>query len=166
MTDLSRCLREVELLEALESGRWPHASDGALRDHVAACAACRELETVAGALLDDRRTGEISSGIPSSGAMWWRMQLRMEREARVAAARSVETAHSAVVGLTVFALFAILAISPLLHDGWTRLSQEVAGGDLLPSISQTMPSPTLLLLAAVPFLVFAPVAVYLALAKD
>jgi hypothetical protein len=80
-----RCSREDELLDAL--GRSYIGTE--LDTHVASCAACTELRTVAGALLDDRSTAIAEAHVPAAGTMWWRMQLRHRREVQTVARRSL-----------------------------------------------------------------------------
>lgn len=79
------CQREDELLDAL--GRRYIGAD--LQQHLAGCASCRELHAVAGALLDDRVETMAAAPVPSSGTMWWRMQIRRRNDAVTAARRSL-----------------------------------------------------------------------------
>ena len=79
------CPREPELLEALE--RSFVGAD--LSAHIATCASCHELHTVAAALLEDRAEAMRTAPIPTAGTMWWRMQLRQRHEAAAAARRSL-----------------------------------------------------------------------------
>ena len=41
------CPRESDVLDALASSRWPHRVDAELSNHVASCAICRDVITVA-----------------------------------------------------------------------------------------------------------------------
>jgi hypothetical protein len=92
-----RCPREEELLDAL--GR---AFVGAeLETHIAGCAPCTELRTVAGALLDDRAAAMMEAPIPSAGTMWWRMRVRHRHEAQATARRSLLIGQAATLLVAV-----------------------------------------------------------------
>ena len=85
--------------------------------------------------------------VPSSGLMWWRIQLRARREAEAEAVRTVSRVQGIVPALVVaFGLVALVA------TGWRPILKLAWG----------MP----LLLAAVAGVVLAPVVVWLALARD
>jgi hypothetical protein len=92
-----RCPREEELLDAL--GR---AFVGAeLETHIAACTACTELRSVAGALLDDRAAAMMEAPIPSAGTMWWRMRVRHRHEAQATARRSLLIGQAATLIIAI-----------------------------------------------------------------
>lgn len=82
---MTACEREDELLDALGAGYV----GAELESHVVACAACSELRSVAGALLDDRAMAMMEAPVPSSGTMWWRMRLRQRQEAAATAQRTL-----------------------------------------------------------------------------
>ena len=100
---VNRCEREDELLEALERA----FVDPDLAAHVGGCAACAELQLVAGALLDDRRYAVAEAVVPSAGTMWWRMLVRHRYEAEAAARRSllIGQAVTLVVAMGLIGLF-------------------------------------------------------------
>jgi predicted anti-sigma-YlaC factor YlaD len=133
-----RCPREDELLDAL--GRSFVGPE--LTEHVAACAACTELRTVAGALLDDRAAAMIEAPVPAAGTVWWRMQLRHRREAHAVARRSL------LIGQAVtLAIAAILIVS-------------LFGGDIASGVREAVGSirlSTPILLALASSLLAAPV---------
>jgi hypothetical protein len=161
----ARCDREPELLDVLASGRWPEACGSELRDHVAGCLECRDLLLVAEALVADRRHAEAEADVPSSGAVWWRMQMRREREAREAATKTVGRVHGIVVAATVVLLAAVLRMTSIVDHAWGWFSSAMPGAEDVVSLSSSVPL-TILALAGVTILVFAPVALYLALARD
>ena len=160
-----RCEREHEVLDALSAGRWPEAVDRALRDHVDGCGDCRDLVTVAAAMIDDRREAETQVDLPSSGAVWWRMQLRMERESKQAAEKTVGRIHGAVVGVTVAAITMILLATSAMKLGWKWIEGAMPQDSDLAALSFAMP-PSLLVAVGLAILVFAPVALYLAFARE
>lgn len=97
------CSREDDLLDAL--GRGFVAAE--LAAHAAECPSCRDLRTVAGALLDDRAQALPAAPVPSAGTMWWRIQVRRRQEAAARARRSllVGQAASLVLALGLLAFF-------------------------------------------------------------
>ena len=62
------CIREDELLEALQASRWPGV-DTSLREHVAGCASCTDMLAVVAPLLDERHALLQEATIPSSAPM-------------------------------------------------------------------------------------------------
>lgn len=138
-----RCSREDELLDALGSG----FVGAELDQHVASCAACADLRLVAGGLLDDRRDAMMAASIPSSGTMWFRIQLRLRRDAQSTARRSLVIGQAITVGVVLLLLGSLLGA-------------QLAGGffDVLASIRLSTP----LLVAFILSLLVAPIAGYVA----
>jgi hypothetical protein len=97
------CPREEELLAALARGFL----DADLRGHLDACAPCRELRLVAGALLDERAAAMREAPVPGAGTMWWRMQLRHRQEARAAARRALFVGQAATLAVAAALLLAL-----------------------------------------------------------
>lgn len=91
------CRREDELLEALERG----FVGAELEEHAASCASCRELRTVAGAVLGDRRQAVIEAPIPSAGTMVLRMRLRHRQESEATARRSLFIGQAATLAVAI-----------------------------------------------------------------
>jgi len=160
------CPREAELVAELANGRWPEAGDRELRDHVAACGDCRELAFVASSIDGDRRAKESAVSIPPAGAAWWRVQMRMERESREAAARTVRRAHSAIVLATIGAIAAVLAMTSLLGAAWSWLTGAMPTARELAALQPATPSLTMLVVAAVSLAVLTPLIVWLAVAEE
>lgn len=100
------CPREPEVLQGLMSGR----RDPALQAHVEGCAACRELERVAGFMREVAAIPEEFGRLPDPSYVWWKAQLLRQWEANRRATAPLETAHrieivAAVVGLVVLLLW-------------------------------------------------------------
>lgn len=106
------CRYEDALLDAIADGAWPGAVEASLRAHVADCPVCRDLAAVVPAIHDDRQALCAEVRVPSSGAVWWRAQVRARAEAEQAAMRPMLVA--AAWGATV--LVAVLAAIVTL--GW------------------------------------------------
>lgn len=137
------CIREDELLDALTRG----FVGAELKAHLATCGPCAELQTVAGALLEDQREASIAAAVPSSSAMWRRMQLRHRNEAEAAARRSL------IVGQTItFAVVVFLAVSLL----GTQLTGSLF--EVIAAIRFSTP----LLVAVATWVILGPVAGYIA----
>lgn len=97
------CHREDELLDALGRGFVGEE----LASHVNECESCREINTVAGALLDERVQAVAESPVPSGGTMLFRMKLRLRKEAEATARRSLWIGQAAtlLIGLALVAAF-------------------------------------------------------------
>lgn len=104
MSSAEPCPREDELLEALGAGFL----GAELESHAAACAACRELRLVAGALLDERAEALAEAALPSSGTMLWRMQVRRRQEAQTAARRSLLIGQAVTLAAALALVFTLL----------------------------------------------------------
>jgi hypothetical protein len=162
---LNRCDREEQVLELVRTGRWPELSDPELTGHVVACQPCADLVAVSSALLADHQTAMRTAPIPPSGRVWWRIQRREADEARRAANRAVMA-----VQLASFAAATAIALAILNSLGdWRSWLKTLAG--LVPidavATAETVAQWSLpLALVLATCLALAPVAVYLALARD
>ena len=101
----ANCAREDELLEALQSARWPEATDASLREHVHTCATCTDLLAVAAPLLNEHHALLREAQVPSSAIVWWRAQMRSKREAAEKAAQPI----TFVQGITFACIAGLLA---------------------------------------------------------
>jgi hypothetical protein len=97
------CPREDELLDALGRG----FIGAELDTHVATCASCTELRTVAGALLDERMHAIAEAPVPSAGTMWWRMQMRHRQETQAMARRSLFVGQAVTLAIALALIAAI-----------------------------------------------------------
>src|SRR2546425_8680197 len=90
------CMREQDIVDAIASGRWPHAGDPLLETHAAACEICRDVVTVAVALREDAFCArhEINAArLPSAGLVLWRATIRARAEATRVAQRPLTVPH-------------------------------------------------------------------------
>jgi predicted anti-sigma-YlaC factor YlaD len=138
------CEREEELLDALGRG----FVGPELTEHLGSCGSCSELHLVAGALLDDRTEAVNKAAVPTSGTMWWRMQVRQRHEAQSSARRSLLIGQAVTISIALF-----LTISLLGPTIATVLRAAV------PSIQVSTP----LLVVMLSWIVVAPIAGYVAL---
>jgi hypothetical protein len=168
------CPRETDLLDALQTSAWPDCSPRELRDHVAACTSCAELEAIVRPLLDERHVTMSSASVPPSGAVWWRAQLRGRQEAARKAARPITIAQAIgfACGLGVLAGgLTLLGPSFGVWFGWMTTLADSLRSAQLPSITWTeiqslAPATMAVLLALTMVLIVAPVAVYLAVREE
>jgi hypothetical protein len=163
------CAREQDVLDALASARWPDRCGGELREHVAGCAICADLVTVAGALLEDRDAAWNEAQVPGSGVVWFRAQLRARREAAEAVAQPM----TFVQAMTIACAVAVVLAVAVLGSGWLAAWAGWLGG-LVPSVDLDTVDTTRIsslagrigLLALAMWIVLAPVAVYLVVSRD
>jgi hypothetical protein len=104
MTEPVVCPHETDVLELVAIGQWPARADVALRAHVAACASCTDLASVAAAVVDVRDAGAMHVRVPDASLVWFRAQLRAREEAARRAARPLWLAQLAAVAAVVIAL--------------------------------------------------------------
>lgn len=165
------CAREDELLEALRTSRWPETCGAGLREHVDACAACRDLLAVAAPLLDEHRALVDDAAVPSSAIVWWRAQRRSRREAAERAAQPISMMLGIGVACAAGLLATLLGIFvPTFRRalGWTAgLVSEWRGVTLsVPVDPLASPVATAALAAIGLGLLLAPIALYYTFRED
>jgi hypothetical protein len=159
------CAHEAAVLEAIVFDRI-----ASVRDHLATCASCAELAGVAAALHEDHRAACREARPPSAGAVWWRATIRARAEATRTVSKPITVAQSVAgacaVGLAVALLGVVWrAISwGGLSDLLERFSERRA--DIEPMVSIVLHHALPLTLALAACLIFAPLALYLALSDD
>jgi hypothetical protein len=162
------CDREVEVLDAVYTRRWPDRAGDALRAHVSSCQTCADVALVAAAFEDECDMTRAAVQVPDSGRVWWRMQMRARQDAARAVVRPISMAQSVGIASAVGlggAVFGATAgwFQQSLRSLWTvlRSAMSVDVPSLPPALATTLASHGLLLLAIVLCLMLAPVAVYL-----
>ena len=116
----AECPREIEILEAVSSGRWTPEIDSNLRDHAATCLVCRDTVEVALAFREDRAAALLAARFPSAGLVWWRAEMRSRRDAVSKATRpiriveSIAAACAAAAALGLLHWFGIPALEAML----------------------------------------------------
>lgn len=160
----AECVRESEVLEVVQAGRWPEQCPPELAAHVAACASCTELLTVAAAFAADYAESLRTAPVPTSGVMWWRVQRRVREEALRTATRTVTAVQMASIAAALAIALVILgAYSISGSDFSTWLTQFIATVQL-PTLSFSWTMPVVVLLVS--WALLAPVAVWVAVARD
>jgi hypothetical protein len=154
------CPRESDVLDAIDSRRWPHRVSRELADHVSACEICSDVLAVATALREDQKATWQEAGIPSSGQVWWRAEMRARQEAIRAASRPITVAY----GVAAFA--ALVLVVAASWFAWPTIHGFASSIGSAQSPSLTSPLTLPLLVAFGALLVIAPVAVYLVLSDE
>jgi hypothetical protein len=158
------CEWEQEILRAIAEGRSPERFEDDLRDHRSACASCDDVIEGAVALARDRDAAFRSAPVPPSGTVWWRVQLRMRREAERSARRTVALVEGAILGVCSTVALAILLWLVPLPAAWLEPFVSGTNGAGTASRHTLMTSPIVLALAAGVLLILA--AIRYALAHD
>lgn len=86
---IPECHRELEVLDALRSGRWSGAWGEEIREHVAHCGVCAEVALVAEALGREALLDHGEVRLPSAGLVWWKAQRAARRAAEERAAQPI-----------------------------------------------------------------------------
>jgi hypothetical protein len=165
------CPREADVLEAVSMGRWPGCGDADLAAHVASCAICADVVSVALALQDDRRTASAAAVVPASGLVWWRIELRARQEAARMAARPIAIVQAAAAVCVAGAILTLMATASPWFANWFAGVRGLADSvDLAASAATTTATLSLtgwaLALTLIAWLILAPLAVYFAVSKD
>jgi hypothetical protein len=156
----TECPREQEALDAVASRRWPERADVDLRRHVRTCGICADLIEVAAALADDHDRASVEARVPPSAVVWWKAQLRARHEAARTAARPIAVAHG-VAGAVALVVAAAVAAAI-----WPRLPALPSAPELAPLATVARNHAPVLLLLLLPWVVLAPVAAWIALARE
>lgn len=149
------CERELEVLDAVLTGRYPDACSAELLAHATQCPNCRELVIVAKPLRDDYRAAVSTAPVPAAGAVWWRSQRRARREAIEAASRAITMVQTASIG-------AAIAIGLGLAGGAGLWLARISDGIHFGAFNSAAGSSVLLLMAGATALLLAPFAVWAA----
>lgn len=140
------CDREFDVLTAATS-----VAGEELRAHLASCSSCRELYDVARSIADDRANLMRNAPVPGAGLVWWRANMRGQREAARAAVRAGSLVQVALLLAAVIIALATLGISVDVH----AVARSIA--------ASTVAIP---LMALAAWLILAPVAVYFAVTEE
>ncbi|MEW5982019.1 MAG: hypothetical protein AB1806_06575 [Acidobacteriota bacterium] len=129
------CDREAEVLEALQISAWPDCCADHLRLHVASCRSCTELADIVVRLFDDYRAALRDARVPSSAAVWWRLQMRARQEAARRATRPIAVLQGVALACAAGLLAAAIGLSA---PAWRRFAGSLAGWGA--GVAATIPS--------------------------
>ena len=134
------CPHEQDTLDALTARNLPGRAAPELLSHLEACEVCRDLAAVVSAM-QEACDDDAPSPTPSAATVWWRAQLRAQREAARQAALPIRVAQVAAV---IVALVTVAALQPLVPSWRPTLPFEIASLTAwwpeLPSVSISWPS--------------------------
>lgn len=129
------CPYEQDLLDAIQASRWPERAEAGLVAHVAACAVCRDVATVAPMVIGATEASAVQ--LPEAGAVWLRAQWRARAEAERTAAHPMTAAQAAAIACVAAVTGALFGAT----SGWFQA--DVSGlsgvlGHFVASLSATM----------------------------
>lgn len=163
------CRFEDDVLTAVRAGCWPKRADDHLQAHVAECPGCAEVVEVGSLLADEWEAARIEAQVPHASLVWWRAERRAREEAVREATWPVRSAHVVAVECVVVLLAALGWVGAdwlLEQRAW--LATFVSSLGVSPA--ELRGASTLLVsavgLAVASSLVIAPVALYLAFARE
>ena len=174
------CVREHEVLDALASDGPVVCWNEDLKAHATSCAICRDLVTVASALLDEHTVAVEHANPPSSGIVWWRATMRARQDAAQKATRPITVVQGLALASGAAIVLLVLSVTaPTLLSWFSGLLGGIPGLDFLgrvdaprlPSIelSTLLPSTTLgllLLVGGLTIVLLGPLAAYFALGDE
>ena len=171
MTSAYDCPHETAVVNAVLSGKWPHACDETLVTHANACVTCREVASVSILLREDSECSRIESHIPAAGQVWWRAAVRARLESTHDATRPITWMHAITGAIAVGVVLAIAtAVWPMLPDVMGFL--KGLGRDYLPNaevanaLADGLRQSLIVGLIAAALLILAPLALYFVLSDD
>lgn len=165
MTPLE-CCREVDVVDAVTSRRWPRRAGQELLQHVEECAICADVAEVASALHEAHHESmRAAASLPSARSVWLRAQARARAEDSRRAARPIAVMQA--LGLAGATAVISLLIGAVAHWVWARADwldtlahAGIGGADAVGLAVRAT------LLAVGLWLLVAPVAVYLVASDD
>ena len=163
------CAHEDDVLAAVNTGRWPERAEQELRAHVAGCAICQDVVSVAAAFLDSDAEDARSPRLPESSYVWLRAQVRAREEATRLAARPITVAQAVAFASIVGVLGAVAgATSSWLQAGahWlsaTALRFDPRGWTVPASLTAVAADHQLLIAAVGTCLLLLPIGIYFAI---
>lgn len=162
------CPRETDVLDLARRGQWPTLASAEIRDHVSACATCREVAELATIMNAEFETALDEAHVPASGLVWWRAQRRAHEDAVREAARPVRNAQLVAIACAALAVL----VTGWFSIDWLR-EQFTWVGAALPSMpvgadlfSRSAPLFRIAVVLAGLAAVVGPVAIYVLLEDD
>ena len=124
------CLHERDVLDLVAIDQWPQRADASLRAHVAGCAVCAEVASIASAVREwnvARESNEDApvARMPEASVVWHRAQLKAKADAARAASRPVWVAQGFALVALIVALVWFGPGSSWYASTWTSVSSAV-----------------------------------------
>jgi len=164
------CQFESEVLGAVLEARWPERTDAGLVAHVAGCAICSEIVTIAGAIAASREEIGAPAAIPDSGLVWWLAQRRARLEAAEIANRPIRATQGIALVCAVALLCAYFgAVALRFQAALGRMASGAGGLDMagrLAAAARLLTEHGGLALAMAAVLLLVPAAAWLAIGRE
>jgi hypothetical protein len=166
------CPREVEVVASLLDRRSMGIDDEALAAHLGVCDTCREVAELTRVMSSDheRARGEIH--VPAAGQVWWRAAVRARLEAVHAAARPLTWSHGIASACAIGLVMAMLGFAwPMVREtAWWIVERALdvapVGAAAATLVTTSVHGSVALMVVAAACVLFAPVALYLALSDE
>ena len=160
------CPREHEVVSLVLSNQWS-TCDEELKAHATTCEVCRDAVMVASLLGEDEEQARRDVHVPAAGQVWWRAAIRARVEAIHAAERPMTWLHGLAGAIVVGLAVSLIGIAwPWIEGAASWISSKTSVNPFSP---ETVELATSLVqrsapfaLAALAFVILAPIAVYLA----
>jgi len=132
------CPHESEVLELValwDKDQWPQRADAALQAHVAGCAQCAELASIATAVRE-WGAADAAPKMPDATVVFHRAQVKARAEAARAASRPLWVAQGFAVVALVVALVWVGPSASWYAGIWQSASRSVPGMSIsMPSVA-------------------------------
>ena len=164
----SGCGREVEVVASLLDRHSLSIDDDTLAAHVEACESCREVAELTRLMSTDHEKTRREIRVPAAGQVWWRAAVRARLEAVHAAARPLTWSHGVAGACAIGLVMALLGVAwPAVREAaaWivARAFDAAAGAAAATLMTTSVHGSVALMVVAGACLLFAPVALFLAL---
>jgi non-ribosomal peptide synthetase component F len=117
MTASTCCPHERDVLDLVAIGQWPQRADATLRTHVASCATCAEVASIAIAVRE-WSDADAAPRVPEASVVWHRAQVRARAAAERAASRPVWIAQGFAVAAVLGALLVMGPGATWYQSAW------------------------------------------------
>ena len=166
------CPREVEVVASLLDRRSLRIDDDALAAHIEGCEICREVAELTRVMSTDHERTRREIRVPAAGQVWWRAAVRARLEAVHSAARPLTWSHGMAGACAIGVVMALLGFArPMVHEaaGWVmaRALDAVPLGEAAATlVTSSAHGNVAVMFVAAACILFAPVALYVALSDE
>jgi len=118
------CSHEADVLDLVAINQWPQRADADLRAHVATCAVCAEVASIAAAVREWSEA-EAVPRMPESSVVWHRAQVRARADAARIASKPVWVAQG-FAGVALVVALVWMGPSASWYAGlWSAMTQAM-----------------------------------------
>jgi len=166
------CPREVEVVASILDRRSLRIDDDALAAHIDVCETCREVAELTRLMSSDHERARRDIRVPAAGQVWWRAAVRARLEAVHAAARPLTWSHGIAGACAIGLVMALLGFAwPVVREAawWIverALNVAPVGEAAATLVTTSIHGSVALMVVAAACVLFAPVALYLALSDE